>query len=116
MKRIEPGSRLSKAVVANGFVYISGLTAREKVADVATQTKDILAQIDGYLATAGTDKSRLVMCNIWLVDIATFAQMNGAWEAWVDPKNPPARATVEARLGGQGNLVEISAIALAPGA
>jgi enamine deaminase RidA (YjgF/YER057c/UK114 family) len=115
MKRISPGPRLSKAVVANGFVFISGLTAREKVADVATQTSDILAQIDQYLAEAGTDKSRLVNANIWLVDISTFSAMNGAWDAWVDKANLPARATVEAGLAGSGNLVEISAVALLPG-
>ncbi len=30
-----------------------------------------------------------------------------AWDAWVDKGNPPARATVEARLAGPEYLVEI---------
>jgi putative translation initiation inhibitor len=33
--------------------------------------------------------------------------MNEAWDAWVSPGNPPARATVEARLASPDILVEI---------
>jgi enamine deaminase RidA (YjgF/YER057c/UK114 family) len=37
--------------------------------------------------------------------------MNAVWDAWIDPKNPPARATVEARLASPEYLVEIAVIA-----
>jgi enamine deaminase RidA (YjgF/YER057c/UK114 family) len=33
--------------------------------------------------------------------------MNKVWESWIDRANPPARATVEARLAGDRYLVEI---------
>ena len=75
------------------------------------QTDAILRNIDARLAEAGTDRSRLLSANIWLADIATFDQMNTAWDAWVDPANPPARATVEARLASPDYLVEIMVIA-----
>ena len=110
--RIDSGPRLSKAVVANGFVFLAGMTARDTKGDVRAQTADILAQIDSYLAKAGTDKSRLVSVNIWLKDISTFAEMNAAWTDWADPANLPARATVEARLASDDLLVEIMAKAL----
>jgi enamine deaminase RidA (YjgF/YER057c/UK114 family) len=37
--------------------------------------------------------------------------MNAAWDAWIDPANTPARATVEARLATPKYLVEIMAVA-----
>jgi enamine deaminase RidA (YjgF/YER057c/UK114 family) len=40
-----------------------------------------------------------------------FAEMNSAWDAWIDPANTPARATVEARLAAPKYLVEIMAVA-----
>ncbi len=75
------------------------------------QTRDALAQIDGHLASAGSDKSKLLMVNVWLSDIATFDEMNRAWDEWVDRDNMPARATVEARLASPDYKVEIAGIA-----
>ena len=43
--------------------------------------------------------------------MATFAEMNAAWDAWVSRENPPARATVEAKLAGPEYLVEIVVVA-----
>ena|SRR5690554_5038974 len=110
--RYETNNRLSKVLVANGFAFLSGLTAKDRDGDVAAQTADILAQIDTYLAMAGTDKSKIVVGNIWLKDAATFNEMNAAWEAWVDPQATPARATVESRLAHDSILVEIQVQAL----
>ena len=110
--RHEVTGRLSKVLVANGFVFLSGLTAGDRSGGVREQTTDILRQIDGYLATAGTDKTRIVVANIWLKDIATFNEMNAIWDAWVNRAQPPARATVESRLAAEDLLVEIQVQAL----
>jgi enamine deaminase RidA (YjgF/YER057c/UK114 family) len=110
--RFETTALLSKVLVANGFAFLSGLTARNRSGGVKQQTEDILEQIDGYLAMAGTDKTRLVSVNIWLKNIAEFQEMNAAWAAWIDPAALPARATVEARLAREDILVEIMAKAL----
>lgn len=107
IKRIETSGRFAKAVVANGTVYVSGITARDKSGDVVQQTKDIFAQIDGHLAACAVDKGHVVMANIWLADIADFDAMNSVWDQWVDPDNKPVRATVESRLAGAGAKVEI---------
>ena len=108
IQRHEVGARMSKAVVHGNTVYLAGIVAdAAKGKSVTEQTKDILAQIDGLLAKAGTDKSKLLSANIWLTDIATWSQMNEVWDAWVAPGNTPARATVEAKLAAPGLKVEI---------
>ncbi len=110
--RHDKTGRLSKALVANGFAFLSGMTAKDRSGGVKEQTADILAQIDHYLALAGTSKSKLVTANIWLKDIASFNEMNAAWDEWVDAEAPPARATVESRLANDAILVEIQVQAL----
>ncbi len=108
LKRIEPGKRMSAAVIHNGMVYLAGFVA-EKAAgkSVAEQTADILAQIDETLKEAGTDKTNIVKANIWLTDIGTWAEMNTEWDKWVVPGQTPARATVESKLAAPGLDVEI---------
>ena len=56
---------------------------------------------------AGSDKSRILMAQIWLADMADFEAMNSVWDAWVDTANPPARATGESRLATPDYRVEI---------
>ena len=107
VKRIEAGPRMSKAVVHGNTVYLARITAEDPKGDVKEQTKQILAQIDRHLAAAGTDKSKLISANIWLTDIGTWAEMNAEWNSWIVPGNPPARATVEAKLANPKASVEI---------
>jgi len=112
VKRIQPGARMSQAVVYNGVVYLAGQVASGKPGgSVPEQTQDILARIDALLAEAGSDKSKLLTANIWLADIKTFDEMNGVWDKWVAPGNAPARATVEAQLASPNYTVEIAVTA-----
>lgn len=106
--RIDAGPRMSEATVYNGIIYTSGVVADAMMGkSVFEQTQDILSQIDALLARAGSDKTRILKANIWLADIATFAEMNRAWDAWVIPGQTPARATVQSRLADPGYAVEI---------
>ena len=108
IQRISPGKRMSEAVIHNGTVYLAGQVATTpKGADAGEQTRQVLAEIDDALAKAGSDKSKLLSATIYLTDIANFQAMNAVWDAWVSPGNPPARATVEARLASPDYLVEI---------
>jgi enamine deaminase RidA (YjgF/YER057c/UK114 family) len=111
IQRVHPGPRMSEMVIHNETVYLAGQIADDGSTDVESQTRDVLRQIDALLAEAGTDKSKLLTATIYLADIATFAAMNKAWDAWVDPANAPARATVEARLAAPEYLVEIQVVA-----
>ena len=112
IKRIGVGARMSKAVVHGATVYLAGQVA-EKAAgkSVAEQTAEILGIIDTLLAEAGSDKTKILSCNIWLADIKTFAEMNSVWDKWVAAGHTPARATVEAKLAAAQYSVEIAAIA-----
>ena len=111
IQRFHPGPRMSEMVVHNDTVYLAGQIADDGSTDVESQTRDVLRQIDALLAEAGTDKTRLLTATVYLADIATFAAMNRAWDAWVDGTTPPARATVEARLAAPEYLVEIQVVA-----
>jgi enamine deaminase RidA (YjgF/YER057c/UK114 family) len=113
IKRLEPGARMSQAVVANGFVFLAGQVATDPKADVEGQTRQVLGEIDRLLAAAGTSKEKLLSATIYLADVATFADMNRAWEGWVSPNAKPARATVEAKLVAPEYRVEIQVVALA---
>jgi enamine deaminase RidA (YjgF/YER057c/UK114 family) len=68
---------------------------------------EVLSIIDGHLAKAGSDKSRLLSATIYLTDMTTFGEMNAVWDAWVSPGNTPARATVEVKLAAPRYNVEI---------
>ena len=98
IQRFKIGPRMSQAVVHNDTVYLAGQVAEDTTADAKGQTSQILNQIDELLALTGTDKSKLLSATVYLSDMANFGAMNAAWEAWVDPANPPVRATVEAKL------------------
>ncbi|HZP79974.1 MAG TPA: RidA family protein [Pseudolabrys sp.] len=112
IQRHDTGPRMSKAVVNGNTVYLAGIVAENpKGKSMTDQTKSILGQIDGFLAKAGTDKSKLLSANIWITDMANFAEMNAVWDAWVSPGNTPARATVQAGLASPDYKVEIMVVA-----
>ena len=111
IRRHETGPRMSRAVVHGDTVYLAGIVADSpKGKGMAEQVKSILSQIDGLLAGAGTDKSKLLSANIWITDMANFAEMNTVWMR-VSPGNTPARATVEANLASPDYVVEIMVVA-----
>ncbi|MDX3929585.1 MAG: RidA family protein [Shinella sp.] len=110
IKRFETGPRMSQAVVHNGIVYLAGQVG-EAGHDVATQTRQALAEVDRLLALAGSDKTRILSAQIWLADIADFSKMNAVWDAWVAPGHAPARATGESKLAAPEYLVEVIVVA-----
>ena len=114
IQRLGSGVRLSEAVVANGFVFLSGMVPEmDSSGDITAQTADVLRQIDAWLAQCGSDKAHIVEATIFLANMADYAGMNAAWDAWVDAANPPARACVEAKLANGEWLVEIKVSAVA---
>ena len=114
IERKHSGPLMSKIVINNGTVYLSGIVPSPEAEgkDLATQTKDVLEQIEALLKEAGTDKSRLLTAQIWLSDIEhDFATMNTIWGDWLDPNGIPTRATVEAKLARPTVNVEIQVTA-----
>ena len=98
VQRFEVGARMSEMAVHNGIVWLAGQVAADGTQDIGGQTRQVLAAVDTLLTCAGTDKTKIVMCQIYLADIADFAGMNAVWDAWVAKGHTPPRATVQARL------------------
>lgn len=114
IERKQSGPLMSKIVINNGTIYLSGIVPAPEAEgkDIATQCKSVLEQIDALLSEAGTDKSRLLTAQIWLTDIeGDFVTMNGVWEEWLDPNGIPTRATVEAKLARPTINIEIQVTA-----
>jgi enamine deaminase RidA (YjgF/YER057c/UK114 family) len=109
--RHETGPILSLAVENGSTVYLAGIVAKDLKKDVKGQTQEVLAEIDRLLAKCGSSKSKLLQATIWVTDIRNRAPMNEIWTAWVDPKNLPVRACVEAKLADPACLVEIMVVA-----
>jgi enamine deaminase RidA (YjgF/YER057c/UK114 family) len=108
IQRFEVGPRMSQAVVHGDTVFLAGVVANAAAGESVTkQTQEVLSIIDGHLAKAGSDKSKLLTATIYLTDITTFAEMNAVWDGWVSAGNTPARATVEAKLAAPRYNVEI---------
>ena len=97
---------ISGVVVRGDTVNVRGVTA-DPVGDIRTQTRQVLQRIDNYLALGGTDKSKLLMAQVWLTDFRLFDDMNAVWNEWVDQENPPVRACLRSELWRPGMLVEI---------
>jgi enamine deaminase RidA (YjgF/YER057c/UK114 family) len=109
--RHDQSSILALGVEHGNTVYLAGVVAKNLKNDVKGQTKEVLDEIDRLLAKCGSSKSKVLSATIWLTDIRNRAPMNEVWTAWVDPKNMPARACVEAKLADPAGLVEIMVIA-----
>lgn len=110
IKRIETGARMSQAVIHNGIVYLAGQVGQPG-ASVTDQTREVLAQIDRLLAECGSDKTRILSAQVWMADMANFAEMNAVWDAWVPAGHAPARATGESALATPDYKVEIIVVA-----
>ena len=109
--RHQTNSRMSKIVIHNETIYLSGQVAQERDSDITTQTQQVFDKIEALLIEAGSNKNKILSAQIWLSNIANFAAMNEVWDKWIDEGNQPARATIEARLASPELLVEIGIIA-----
>ena len=111
IERRHSGSRMSQVVVHNKTVYLAGIVADDRNADMATQISQVLSKIDGYLSEVGSSKSKPLCAEIWIIDMALFGEMNAVWDAWVPAGHAPTRACVQALLMAPGLDVEVAVIA-----
>jgi 2-iminobutanoate/2-iminopropanoate deaminase len=107
----------SQATTGNGFVFCSGQIPLDPATgelidgSVADQTRRCLDNLAAVLSAAGSGLERVVKVNVFLADIADFAECNDAYSAFFE-SDPPARAAIG--VGGlpKGARVEIECIAL----
>ena len=110
------GAPYSQAIVAGGFVFVSGLLGLKPgdtaiAGGIEEQTERIFANLAAILAEAGTGLDRLVKTTVFLQNLDDFQGMNSVYAKHVGD-NPPARSTVEVAKLPSGALVEIEAVAL----
>ena len=114
LTRFHVGARLSEMAVHHGTVYLAGQVPDDTTQDIRGQTAQVLAMVDRLLAEAGSDKTRILMTQIFLTDISEIAAMNEVWDAWVPAGHTPPRATVQAQLANPAYKIEIVVSAALP--
>ena len=111
----------SQAVVHGDLVYCSGQIAFDPATQslvsggIEPETRRVLENLAAVLSAAGSSLERVLKTTVYLQRLDDFARMNTAYGTFF-PKDPPARATIEAAKLPRGALVEIDCIAaLGPG-
>jgi 2-iminobutanoate/2-iminopropanoate deaminase len=120
---LAPHSRASnpvsrQVVTAGGLVYVSAITsppgsATDDVSEIGRQTRAVLEELQGDLATAGSSLADVVNVNVFLRHSSDFDAMNAAYRPYF-ASSPPARTTVAVDLP-PGVLIQVSAIAVPAG-
>ena len=111
IKRYETKTRMSKAVIHNGVVYLCGQVAKDRTQGIKEQTTTMLENVEEILEAIGSDKNKILSATIYVKDMSLFSEMNEVWDSWVEEGYAPARACVEAKMASPELLVEISVIA-----
>jgi 2-iminobutanoate/2-iminopropanoate deaminase len=99
----KPRGVYSPAVVANGFVFVSGQgavnpeTNELDLGDIKSETRRTLSNIQAILEASGSSLDEIVRIGVFLADIKDFDAMNEVFREFF-PANPPARTTVGAQL------------------
>jgi 2-iminobutanoate/2-iminopropanoate deaminase len=108
-----PSVPLSAAVIANGFVFVSGQVPRDAAgatpAGIEAQTRLVLENVRSALEQAGATMDQVVKTTVFLTRVEDFAAMNRVYSEFFQV-NPPARSTIRADLVLDA-LVEIEAVA-----
>ena len=109
----------SPAIVAGGFVFVSGVIAagdggRLEGVDVQAQTRQALQLLQTRLEAAGSSMAQAVSVSVFLKRAADFQAMNDVYREFFADK-PPTRTTLVTDVR-DGALVEVSAIAVPVGA
>jgi 2-iminobutanoate/2-iminopropanoate deaminase len=108
----------SQAVRVGDWIFISGqipidpATGKMITGGVATQTKQVLQNLQAVLTAVGLNMDSIVKTTIYMTDLSMFAELNEVYANYFHPPFP-ARATVQVSALPMGALVEIEAIAYA---
>lgn len=106
----------SQAVLANGFLYVSGqipinpATGDLTIDSVKSETEQVMRNLSAVLIEAGFEFSNILKTTIFLSDMALFAEVNEVYGSYFE-SDFPARETVAVKGLPKGVNVEISVIA-----
>jgi 2-iminobutanoate/2-iminopropanoate deaminase len=104
------GIRKGNILQVAGQVAVDPATNEIVGADVTTQTRQVMHNVQAILEAGGATLEDVVMCRIYLTDTAHFGEMNDAYREFFE-ESFPARTTVYVGLPA-GLLVEIDALAV----
>ncbi|CAI7677655.1 Endoribonuclease L-PSP/chorismate mutase-like protein [Penicillium manginii] len=105
----------SQAIRANGTIYVSGQIPADASGNlvegnIGTLTQACCNNIQAIVTAAGSSVGKIVKVNVFLTDMANFAEMNATYEKFFTHK--PARSCVAVKQLPKGVPVEIECIAL----
>jgi reactive intermediate/imine deaminase len=115
-----PSLPFSAGMRANGFVFTAGQVGTDPRTgqivgpDVASQTRQAIANLRGVLEAGGSSLGQLLKTTVFLADIRQFDDMNAVYSELI-PEPRPGRSTVEARLARPDLLVEIEGVGVTDG-
>lgn len=108
-------------VTAEKLVYISGQVAMDQngnlvgKGDLRAQAEQVYKNLKLALEAAGTDFSRVVKLNTYVVDISQIAMLREVRDQYVNTAQPPASTAVQVTALFQPDyLIEIEAVAIIP--
>ena len=104
----------SQAMIHNGLVYTSGQIGMTSEGNLLStledQTHQIFKNLTAILHAAGSSPEKIIRSNIYLLNMADFAEVNLLYQKFVSEPFP-ARSTIEVRRLPKDALIEIDVIA-----
>ena len=110
------GGPYSQAIRCGNFIFTAGQlgiapeTQQLVGADIESQTRQVLDNIQTILESAGARLEDVVKCTVFLADMDDFSRMNEVYAEYF-VRDVPARSAVEVSGIGLGGRIEIEAIA-----
>ena len=111
IERIDENDKMSKSVIHNGTVYMSGQVADDPSQDVEGQLTQILAKLDARFKEIGIDRTHMLSVMVWIDDYRKWGRLNTIWQKWVPAGHRRVRSCVEAKLAFPEYQVEIAVVA-----
>jgi 2-iminobutanoate/2-iminopropanoate deaminase len=111
----------AQGIAAGGFLFTAGqvpldpATMKLVSGTIAEETNRVFENLEAILAGAGCRLADVVKTTVFLTDMGSFAEMNGAYAARFGDHRP-ARSTVQVGALPAGARVEIEVVAKLPGA
>jgi len=111
-----PGGHYSHVAVAGGLVFVAGQLpiapdGRKLAGEpFEVQARQVLANVEAALRSAGSSPDRLVQVRVYVTDIAHWPAFNSIYALWIGTHRP-ARAVVPVPALHHGLLIEVEAVA-----